>query len=136
MITTKSIISSSSDYYGAAASSLCMIHCLLTPVLFAVQATSLSCSDISPFWWKAIDYFFLVITLVAILYTARTTSSRWVPKALFASRTILALLVVNRSFQIINIPHFLIYIPAVSLIALHIYNKRYCKCQEGHCCTE
>ena len=48
---------------------------LHSPVLFAVQATSLSCSEISPTWCKAVDYFFLIITFIAIYYTNKTTSS-------------------------------------------------------------
>ena len=71
---TKSIFNS--DYLGAAASGLCIIHCLLTPVLFVVQASSsLTCSEISPGWWSAIDYLFLAVTFFAIRATTRSTTS-------------------------------------------------------------
>ena len=45
-----SLINSESDIFGAAASSLCLIHCLLTPVIFVVQASAFSCSEASPIW--------------------------------------------------------------------------------------
>ncbi|MFT4567561.1 MAG: hypothetical protein ACI9FN_002528 [Saprospiraceae bacterium] len=130
-----SIFNHKSDYVGVTASSLCMFHCLLTPVLFAVQATSLSCSEIGPIWWKAIDYLFLVISFFAMLYTNRVTTSNWIPKAIFTSWAILALFVINNSIQLVSIPHLLIHIPAASLASLHIYNRRYCHCQEDQCCT-
>lgn len=125
------MLSTYSDYIGAAASSLCMIHCLLTPMLFAVQLTSLSCSEISPVWWKTIDYIFLVITFFAVWYTSKATQSKWVRASLFISWIILALLVLNASFHVIPLPHILIYIPAITMIATHMYNRRYCVCQNN-----
>ena len=48
----------SPDFIGALASSLCLVHCLLTPVLFIVKActSSASCCAGAPVWWQVIDY--------------------------------------------------------------------------------
>ena len=63
------------DIIGATSSTLCMLHCLLTPFLFAVHATSsVACSEIGHLWWKIIDFLFLFISIVAIRYTAKATS--------------------------------------------------------------
>lgn len=124
-----------SDFIGAFASGFCLLHCMMTPFLFAVQATSLSCSEISPWWWKIVDYIFLVITFFAIYYTNQTTSSHWMPKALYACWALLLFLVVNNSLHVLPIPHFLIYIPAMCLALLHLYNRRYCNCKEERCCA-
>jgi len=131
---TRSIFNS--DYLGAAASGLCIIHCLLTPVLFVVQATSsLTCSEISPGWWSAIDYLFLAVTFLAIRATTRSTTSEWIARALYLSWTFLALVIINESFHLLPLSHMFKYIPAGLLVTLHLYNLNYCRC-EDEVCTE
>ena len=123
------------DFIGAGASVLCMIHCLLTPFLFAAQATvSSSCSEISPMWWKMVDYVFLIFTFFAIHYTSKASLLKWIPNVLYALWTILALLLVNKFYNLISIPHAIIYIPAISLTVLHLYNRNYCRCYKDKCC--
>jgi len=135
LLTVSHILNSRSDFIGASASSLCMIHCMITPFLFVVQATSLSCSEISPWWWKMVDYVFLVVTFFAIYFTNKNTSSKWMPIALYACWVTLALLIVNASLHFLSIPHVMIYFPALTLAFLHLYNRRYCRCQPDKCCV-
>ena len=129
------LVDSKSDYIGASASTLCMIHCMVTPLLFAVQATTLSCSEISPWWWKMVDYFFLIVTFFAIYYTNKKTTSIWIPKVLYVCWALLSLLVINDTWHFVTIPHMLIYIPALCMTCLHLYNRKYCHCQLDRCCT-
>lgn len=131
----KGTISSRSDYIGASASTLCMIHCLITPLFFAAQATSLSCADLSPLWWKTIDYLFLLVGFIAIYYTSKNTTASWIPYALFISWLLLVGLVLNNSAQWISLPHALMYIPALSMALVHLYNKKYCQCLDTTCCV-
>lgn len=126
---------SSSDILGALSSTLCMIHCLLTPALFAVQATSLSCSEISPFWWKLIDLMFLIVSLVAVIYTTKNTTLKYMPILMYVSWGLLALIVINGLVNLFHIPHLLLYIPALVLVGLHFYNRKYCKCNKDSCCA-
>ena len=127
----RSISMFNSDYLGAAASSLCIIHCLLTPMLFVVQVTgSLSCAEISPIWWRAIDYLFLLVTFVAIRATTRSTTSRWISLGLYLSWTMLALIIANETAHLYPLPHMAKYIPAIFLICLHVYNLMYCRCDD------
>jgi len=124
------------DFVGASASTLCMIHCLMTPFLFAAQATvSSSCSDISPTWWKTLDYVFLIVTFIAIYFTAKSTSLKWLVNALYVFWFVLALLMINNLYHLVNIPHAFIYIPAIGLASLHLYNRHYCRCQKDACCS-
>lgn len=127
--------SSKSDLYGVLASSLCMIHCLATPLIFVVQASTTACSEIGPFWWRMMDYLFLVISIIAIHQSAQTTSSNWMPKAMYAGWGILAFMILNESLSLLPIPHILIYLPAFSLVFLHLYNRKYCQCKEAYCCA-
>jgi hypothetical protein len=50
-----------SDGIGALASTLCLIHCLITPFIFVVQSCATSCCASAPAWWLFFDYFFLII---------------------------------------------------------------------------
>ena len=126
---------SSTDYIGALSSSMCMVHCMITPVIFAVQAGSLSCSEISPLWWKTMDVLFLIVSLFAIIYTAKKTSLKYMPILLYSNWALLAIFVLNSLFHIIHMPHSLIYIPALALVVLHLYNRKYCVCEKESCCV-
>ena len=44
-----------------------------------------------------------------------------------------AILVLNNFFQFLKIPHALIYFPAICLSGLHLYNRRYCRCDGNKC---
>ncbi len=117
------------DLLGTITSMLCMIHCIITPFLFAAQATvSTTCSEISPMWWKVLDYLFLIITFFAIYYTAKSTVLKWLPNLMYVMWSLLALLVVNKFYHLINISHVVIYVPALCLAGLHLYNRNYCRC--------
>ena len=51
------------DTIGAMASTLCVIHCLLTPILFAVQSYTAVHSEVAPLWWKNLDFIFITTLL-------------------------------------------------------------------------
>jgi len=130
-------IDSKSDLFGAFASGICLIHCLATPLIFVAQAcssTSSSC-DSSPLWWSMIDYIFLVISFVAIHYSTKNTSAKWMPTVLYLSWGLLALVLLNERFSFVPIPHAVIYLPAFSLVVLHLYNRKYCRCEGGMLCS-
>lgn len=114
------------DTVGIASSTLCLIHCVATPFIFAVSTCAHSgCSD-SPVWWRGFDFFFLVISFIAVYFSARHSHSPVVTGGLYGSFALLALILINHSFGIFQLPHELIYIPAVLLIGFHIYNRWCC----------
>lgn len=124
---------SDSDFIGAIASVLCVIHCALTPFLFAAQAAiSSSCKDIGPLWWKLIDFFFLIITFFAIYYTTKSTQLKWLPFVLYSLWSLLALLLVIKFYNLFDVPHSIMYVLAIGLSSLHIYNRHYCLCQKNN----
>lgn len=124
-----------SDLFGVLASSLCMVHCLATPLFFVVQACTVSCCETGPLWWRMMDYVFLVVSIAAIYYSAKMTSLDWMPQAMYGSWALLVFLIFNEALQLLIIPHVFIYIPAFSLVFLHLYNRKYCRCEEETCCT-
>ena len=67
------------DILGALASSLCLIHCIATPFIFIAQSSvAICCHEETPFWWKSIDYVFLVISFFAIFWSVKTTTNDFI----------------------------------------------------------
>jgi len=127
------LIKQKSDILGTFASSLCLLHCIATPFLFIAKAGSVSCCDITLTWWKFIDYFFLVISFLAIFWSTTTTNIGWIKPSLWLSWFILLIVVLNEKFEFFPLAEIAIYIPAFALIILHLYNKKHCNCSADKC---
>ena len=125
-------ITKKSDSIGAFASGLCLIHCIVTPLIFMIQPLSVH-ADTAPIWWKSLDYIFLLISFFAVYWSAKNTSKSWVKYALWASWALLTAAIVNEKLELFHLGELVVYIPAVSLIGLHIYNRRYHHCDDEHC---
>ncbi len=120
------------DVFGALASGLCLIHCVATPFLFIAQSCSASCID-SPTWWQSLDYLFLAISLFAVYRSSKTGSKVWVSRALWTSWVVLACVLLNERFGFYELPEYIIYIPAIFLIGLHLYSQKHCHCNNSAC---
>jgi len=122
-----------SDVLGAFASGLCLIYCLATPLLFVAQAGSHHAEG--PAWWGLIDITLLLVSLAAVVWAAKNTSKNWMKWALSASWLALAFIIVNEKAEAFHLAEAWIYVPTVSLIFLHVYNTRYCYCEDDECQT-
>lgn len=129
------LIKQNSDILGTFASSLCLAHCVATPFLFLAQASAATCCDGPPTWWKFMDYFFLAISFFAIYWTTKTTTIKWMKPMLWLSWSVLAGIILNEKLELVPIPEAAIYYPAVALMGLHIYNRKYCTCNFDKCCV-
>lgn len=129
-------LSAKSDIIGAAASSLCLVHCIATPFLFVVHAGVVSAGEVRPSWWGLLDFVFLTISLFAIIWTNKTTTKQWVGKALWISWLLLAFVVLNEKFSLFPLMEEVVYIPTTGLIFFHLYNRKYCRCGQEVCCAE
>ena len=124
-----------SDYIGASASGLCFIHCLATPILFLSQASLVSIGNEMLFLWQSLNFFLLTISSIAVYYSIKNSSSLSVNTLLFLTWFILLCLIITEVFEIFSVPEFYSYITAISLSGLHIYNLKYCRCDNEECCT-
>ena len=124
------------DNIGILASTLCMIHCLATPFLFIAKSCSASCCEASPNWWSSLDFIFLIVSFFAIYQSNKNSSKTYIKYALWVSWTVLFAVLLNEKFQIIALVESAIYIPAILLVFLHIYNLKYCQCKTENCCTK
>jgi hypothetical protein len=126
---------SKSDILGMLASSLCLLHCTLTPFIFITQAQLSHHHGATPFWWKVLDYAFLIFSFVAVYWSTRNTSKQWIKVAFWIAWAFLFVVLMNEKVQLLPIPEFAIYFPSIGLVFLHFYNQRYCQCKDEECCV-
>ena len=124
-----------SDSIGALASALCLLHCLATPFIFVVQSCAASCCASAPAWLICFDYFFLTISFFAIFKSTKTTQSNFIKYSLWSFWFLLFCLIINESIGVMVINKNFLYIIAITLSSLHIYNLKYCQCDDNKCCT-
>ncbi len=124
------------DTFGAIASILCVIHCVLTPLLFIVHSCSINDCDGAPTWWKNLDYFFLAISFFAVYNSTQTTSKKIMIPILWISWIVLLVLILNEKLKWFILPEIITYLAAFILAGLHIYNLNYCQCKKDKCCTK
>ncbi|MDO6759511.1 MerC domain-containing protein [Tamlana sp. 2_MG-2023] len=130
------VLKQKSDSIGAIASALCLIHCVATPVIFIAQSCAVACShENTPTWWGLIDYFFLIISFFAVYRSTQTTSKNWMKTALWLSLLALFMVILNEKMAWFHLVEQIIYLPAIALITLHLYNRKYCQCQSDKCCV-
>ncbi len=125
----------SADLLGALASGLCLIHCLATPFLFLAHAGmadhhSHGHHEAAPLWWSLVDVAFLIVSFLAIRYSAQRTSLKWMPFALYFCWGILAAYILIETFHLMHLSHGLIYLPAFGLVFLHLHNRWHCRCED------
>ncbi len=125
-----------SDTFGAITSTLCMLHCLVTPLFFIAQASAAVGHGEAPVWWRSLDYLFLVISFLAVYRSAQITSSSFIKPALWISWIALFVVIVNEKLGWIPLPEYSIYAPAMALVGLHLYNRNYCECKTDNCCGD
>ena len=128
------LIISNSDYVGASSSGLCMLHCFFTPFLYVLQSTLIFSTELI-FFWFFLNYFFLFMSFMSIYQSSKKSLNLNVIKLLYVFWFLLTGLIVNESFEIFKIPELFTYLSAFSLICLHMYNLKFCKCKDDECCA-
>jgi len=124
-----------SDIIGALASSLCLLHCVATPFIFIAQTSSAAHHHSAPLWWKSIDFVFLVVSFFAVQWSVKNSSKTWIKRAFWIAWAMLTLVIINEKLELFHLAEDFIYIPALSLVGLHIYNRKYYQCKDEHCST-
>ena len=113
------------DYIGAIASTLCLLHCIATPLIFIVQAGSLNCCGSPPTWWKLIDILFVIISFLAIYNSTLTSSSKLMKASLWLFWFLLFFIIINEKIAWLPLNESVIYFPAIILTVLHLYNRKH-----------
>jgi multidrug transporter EmrE-like cation transporter len=121
------------DSIGALASSLCLLHCLATPFLFMAQSHLAHHSDTTPYWWQVIDLIFLAISFLALNQSTKSSTSKPIRYSLWISWFFLCTLIINEKMALYPLPEVALYVVAILLTSLHLYNLKYCQCQSENC---
>ena len=129
------LIINNSDYIGATSSGLCMLHCFATPFIFLSQSAAINISLDITFLWYSLNYMFLLISFIAIYYSVKNSSNFLVKVLLYLFWLLLSALIINEALSIFPVPELYTYISAFSLSSLHIYNLKYCRCDDDECCS-
>lgn len=129
------LIIKNSDYIGASTSGLCMLHCFATPLIFLSQSAAINISQEITFLWYLLNYMFLLISFIAIYYSVKNSSNFLVKVLLYLFWLLLSALIINEALSIFPVPELYTYISAFSLSSLHIYNLKYCRCDDDECCS-
>lgn len=130
-----SLIIDKSNNIGVLASSVCLIHCVATPFLFVAQLCTKTCCDAAPLWWSVLDYVFFIVAFFAVYQSTRTTSNRIIAIGLWLSLIVLMVILLNEKIELFTSFENAIYLPTLSLIVLHLCNRKYCRCKTNNCCA-
>ena len=122
------------DSIGSIASILCLIHCIATPFIFITQACTMSCCAGTPTWWQSMDYIFVVISFFAILRSTQTSSNKTIKIALWITWFLFFISIMNKAIQLLYINQNFTYATGITLALLHLYNLKYCQCDNDKCC--
>ncbi|GAB3271149.1 hypothetical protein GCM10027347_42250 [Larkinella harenae] len=108
------------DVIGITGSVLCIIHCLITPVLL-ISSTLLTDRTLR-IGFLSLDYVFILVNIVAVFFATRRASQSyiriglWTFLGLFAGALLLE--DIHESFE------YLAFTASAGLIAMHILNLR------------
>ena len=115
-----------SDFLGAFFSFLCLIHCILTPIIFisgcaATVSTSHSPSEL---FWGYFDYLFIIVSLIAVFFSSKNSKSVFIKYALWLCWAILSFYLINEKIHppLLELNEITLYISASYLVILHSYN--------------
>ncbi len=130
-----------SDFIGAVSAFLCIIHCAIVPILMGVHSiyyagdvlastshTEHSHSSLEFFnlfegsHWHSLDYFFIVITLIAVFFATRKSLVSWIKVGLWSCASLFIISILLEEY-VIGI-EYLAYLASALLIVFHVLNQR------------
>ncbi|WP_299895587.1 MerC domain-containing protein [uncultured Aquimarina sp.] len=113
-----------SDWLGVTTSSLCAVHCTLTPLFFATRPileNTLNKHGHGAGFWALLDYLFLGLSLIAVWYSARHTSNSIVKWIFWSAWSIFTIGLLSELFHI-SYGKWLMYVGSFMLIGMHLLN--------------
>mgnify|MGYP005717468239 FL=1 len=123
-----------SDKVGVASNILCMLHCFATPFIFFSQTQTVHIGHDIPFAWQIINYFFIAVSGIAVYYSTKNSTNNIVKLLMVVSWSILSFLIISEGLELFHLPEIFTYLSASFLSLLHIYNLKYCTCDDEECC--
>ena len=124
-----------SDYLGIFSGSLCILHCAFTPILFLSQTPLVTLNQEAPVVWKMLNFLFLILSFIAVYRSGKNSNNTYVKRLLLFTLIVLCICILNELFELFHVLEVFSYLAAASLCALHLYNLKYCSCNDESCCV-
>ncbi len=120
-----------SDWLGVAASGLCAVHCALTPLFFAAKPALAGVVGEHAHahghgFWGLLDYIFLVLSFLAVWYSARHTIQPALKWVLWAAWWGFAIGLLLEPYELAS-GKWLMYAGSFTLVIAHIKNYQHCR---------
>ena len=123
----RNLTSHKADYIGITGSVLCLIHCLITPILL-VTSTLLK-DEFVRTSYLILDYVFIVINIVAV-YTATRHAPASIRTSLWGFLTLFAICILLE--EVSPVFEYAAYVASLGLVGSHLYNIWYCRMRHAH----
>ena len=121
-------LSYTNDIAGSAVGAICVLHCALTPLLFlSPNFIELSNDSSALFWWKNADFLFLTLAFIAVFRSSSTTSIKALKFIFWVSWLFLSVAILNERMAFFETTEIYIYLSSTLLIAIHLYNLKFCQ---------
>lgn len=111
------------DYIGITGSVLCIIHCIITPVI--AVSSSLLFKDSLVEGMHLLGYLFILINGIAVYFATRNGHSDKLNRFLWAAFALFAISIVMEEFN--EVFHYLGYLGSFLLIVGHSLNLYICR---------
>ena len=130
------IVFKNSDNLGILSSTLCFIHCFVTPFVYMSFASLFNQNDFLSFSWKGVNIIFIVFSLIAVNRSTKKTTSKIIKPIFWFSWSFLFFVLFNEEVKFIELPELVSYLSAMNLAGIHVYNLKFCGCKDENCCTK
>jgi chromate transport protein ChrA len=121
----KDFSSRSADFLGISASILCMIHCMVIPVMISMGYIFKFSDEAHEEHWHFLDYMFIALALVAVLNAAKNTNSKVIKIALWTAVSIFSVAIflheINPWMIVVSVAS------SLALLFIHIINWKHNK---------
>ena len=123
------------DKIGILSSTLCFIHCLVTPFMYITYAGFFKQSEYLSLSWKGINLVFIIFSLIAVNRSTKKTTSKIIKPIFWLSWSLLCFVILNEEVKFFKLPELVSYVSALNLAGVHMYNLKFCGCNDENCCT-
>ncbi|MEZ0539121.1 MerC domain-containing protein [Fibrella arboris] len=122
------VVDKKADYIGITGSVLCLIHCLVAPVL--VMTSNLFHDDTWRAGFLGLDYVFIAVNIIAVYFAARNHTSSVIRAALWS---FLFLFAVGLLLEDVSpLFEYLAYAASTGLVISHLVNLRHHRLAHSH----
>ena len=120
-------LANNSDLFGVLTCSMCLIHCISTPLILISFSSLNTKLSMSYSWWSNLDYVFLIISFLLVHISAQTTRIKIMKFFFWLSWFSLFLVIINEKTELYEFSEYLTYLITTGLSLLHLFNLKYCK---------